>query len=502
MTGIFNQNIKNKFIEELITDAASNDSNYYITFGKFFEWPDDNNPPDPNTAIKESFYDVNREMLFGKKLDSTTNFAYIFAKKIWTSGTVYDYYSHLDKDLFSKNFYVVTSKNRVYKCLFNNYGAPSTVEPDLTVNNGDFDTADGYKWKFMFTINSINNSRFTTDTYVPVVESNSVKQFAEQGAIHVAVVSNGGNNYSSSNGSFVTIKSNTEFIIANNASLNITGAYTNSAIYIYSGNGAGAYSLITDYVANSTGRHLTTESDLPFLDSTSLYYIAPYVRFAGDGINAKAIAHINATSSKISSIEVIDRGLNYSYANITIESNTYFGGNATAYAIISPPGGHGSDQASELGSDILGISVKTTGLDDFPQWAKYRQVALLYNPKASANLTLYQESTFNQMTNFVIATGSKTGDINAGDSLLGLGRLGTATALYSNDTHLYIKDQLGTFIPGETVQSIDTGKTVVISSINNKDLVSFTGEIFYYNNIEPINRDGIETEEVKLYFRF
>lgn len=502
MTGTFNQNIKNKFIEELIADAASNNSHYYVSFGKFFEWPDDNNPPLPNTSIKESFYDVSRETLFGKKLDSTTNFAYIFRKVNWTANTVYDYYSHLDKDLYSKDFYVINAQKRVYKCLFNNYGAASTVEPTLTINNGDFDTADGYKWKYMFTINSVNDKRFSTDTYAPVVPSVSVQQFAESGAVHVVVVENGGNNYISSNGTFVTILSNTQFILTNATSSSTSGAYNNSAIYIYSGNGSGGYSVISNYTVNSTGRYVTTVDSIPNLDTTSVYYIAPYVYFSGDGYNAKAIAHVNTATTKIESIEVINRGLSYSYANVSIISNSYFGSNATAYTIISPQNGHGSDPISELGSDILGISVKTTGTDNFPSWAKYRQVSLMYNPKASSNLQLYTGATFNQMTNFVLAPGSKTGDINSGDSLLGLGRQGTATVLYSNTTHIYVLNEAGTFIAGETVQSLGTGKTAVISSINNKDLVPFSGEIFYYNNIEPINRTGITSEEVKLYFNF
>jgi hypothetical protein len=143
MVGTYSQSFKAKFIEEFIDDLRSNTSNYYVTFGKNTPWPDDMAPPPAINSIGASFYDVYKNLLFGKKV-SPTDIAYMTRRINWTSGTVYDEYRDDDPDLFSKNFYVVNSSFRVYKCISNNNGAPSTVEPVDLVYNGDFKTADGY----------------------------------------------------------------------------------------------------------------------------------------------------------------------------------------------------------------------------------------------------------------------------------------------------------------------------------------------------------------------
>ena len=160
------------------TTVVSTGSNYYVTFGKFFEWPDDSNPPATNTSIKESFYNVYSNMLFGKKVLGS-DIGYIANRITWTGNTVYDYYSHLDPDLYTKNFYVINSKNRVYKCLFNNYGVTSTVEPDTTQTSGDFTTTgDGYVWKYLFTTDSASRKKFDTADYFPVVPNSTVARAA------------------------------------------------------------------------------------------------------------------------------------------------------------------------------------------------------------------------------------------------------------------------------------------------------------------------------------
>ena len=89
MAGIFNQDIKSKFVQDFISDVDSSSSNYYIGFGNFFAWPDDNNPPSTNAAIGSIYYGVNSNLLFGKKV-SFSDIAYITATNVWTSGTVYN----------------------------------------------------------------------------------------------------------------------------------------------------------------------------------------------------------------------------------------------------------------------------------------------------------------------------------------------------------------------------------------------------------------------------
>ena len=73
-----------------------------------------------------------------------------------------------------------------------------------------------------------------------------------------------------------------------------------------------------------------------------------------------------------------------------------------------------------------------------------------------------------------------------------------------NTTSLYVIGDTGTFTPFETLTSITSGKTIIISTINSKQLVPYSPQVLYYKNIQPINRSGssINSEAVKLYFNF
>lgn len=482
------------------TTVKSFGSNYYVTFGKFLEWTDDNNPPATNTSIKESFYDVYSNILFGKKVFEA-DIGYIAQRITWTTGTVYDYYSHLDPDLYSKNFYVINRKNRVYKCLFNNYGAKSTVEPDTTQTSGDFtNPGDGYVWKYLFTIDSASRKKFDTVDYFPVVPNATVARAAIKGGLHVMIVDNAGKNYIDANGSIDQVITNKSFKIANSGASSINGAYSKSAFYVYSGTGSPALSVVDGYVVNTSGKFVTTSADIVGLDSTSLYRIAPQVKITGDGTGATAYSTINANTGSLTSITIENKGRNYSYADITIIANSEFGSLASAYPIISPPGGHGSDVVSELGSDILGLSVETSATDGFPSWAKYRQIGLLYNPSSSLDLSNLNSTKFNNMLNFNLF--NTTNIFNSGDTISGLNSKATATVAYMNTSSMYVLNTVGTFQPFETVLSNDTGKTCTITVINISDLVPYSGEIFYYKNIQPIDRTSITKEQVKLYLNF
>ena len=482
------------------TTVVSTGSNYYVTFGKFFEWPDDSNPPATNTSIKESFYNVYSNILFGKKVLGS-DIGYIANRITWTGNTVYNYYSHLDPDLYTKNFYVINSKNRVYKCLFNNYGATSTVEPDTTQTSGDFTTTgDGYVWKYLFTTDSASRKKFDTVDYFPVVPNATVARAAIKGGLHVMVIDNAGKNYIDANGSIDQVITNRSFKIANSGASIINGAYGKSAFYVYSGTGSPALSVVDSYVVNTSGKFVTTSTDIVGLDSTSLYRMSPQVKITGDGTGATAYSTINANTGALTAITVENKGRNYSYADITIIANSEFGSLASAYPIISPPGGHGSDVISELGSDVLGLSVETSTTDQFPSWAKYRQIGLLYNPSSSLDLSTLNSNKFNNMLNFNLF--NTTNIFNSGDTVNGLNSRATATVAYMNTSIMYVLGVIGTFQPYETVLSKDTGKTCTITVINISDIVPYSGEIFYYKNIQPIDRTGITKEQVKLYLNF
>jgi hypothetical protein len=112
----------------------------------------------------------------------------------WTSGTTYVQYDSEDQALYGKGFYVMTSAFRVYKCLFNNSGVASTVEPTGT-STLHFTTADGYVWKYMYTISTSSVLKFLNSSFIPVEVDTTVSSSAISGQIFSAVVVSGGTGY-------------------------------------------------------------------------------------------------------------------------------------------------------------------------------------------------------------------------------------------------------------------------------------------------------------------
>ena len=114
------------------------------------------------------------------------------------------------------------------------------------------------------------------------------------------------------------------------------------------------------------------------------YVISPTVSISGDGEDALAYSTVNATTNSISSIVVINPGINYTYANVTIAANGSYGSGAEAEATIAPINGHGYDIDQELGARYAGISVLfddiNTELLKFPGYGEYRIVGILKDP--------------------------------------------------------------------------------------------------------------------------
>ena len=499
--GSITQAFKNQFITQFINDVRSNTNNYFITFGKNFPWPDDQNPPPVSTSVSGALYQVYTDMLFGKKM-SATDIAYMARRVNWTTDTVYDIYDDTDPDLYTKNFYVVNSANRVYKCLYNNNGAPSTHEPQLFNFNGDFDTPDGYKWKYMFRISSADASKFMSADYIPVRTDNNVKFTAEPGAIHTILVTSSGSNYIAAGGAVEQVVDAFTYKVSNLDTIAIAGAYNKSSFYLVdaAGNYNDENSVIDSYVTNTAGRFVITTNPLNIPPATTLYYkIAPQVEVIGDGVDVFAVAQVNSLTNSIYGIEVISRGDSFTYATVNIVANSNFGSGATARAIISPPGGHGTDAITEIGCDVIGMSLSTSASDNLPDWITYRQVGLLYNPIASSNGTLYQDSTFTQMLEIDV---NNVFDVfPEGEIVQGQTSGATGYVVYQTTTKLFLGFTAGSFVPFETLTGTYTGFTCTIDAINNRELIPNTGKLFYYRNLEPVARAGITSEQIKVYFK-
>ena len=185
---------------------------FYCFLAKPLVWDDNVNPPVPATDLK-SIKQVYKNMFIVKKI-KTNDISPVIQRIDWTSGVMYNCFLD-DVDMFAKdangyilyNFYVKNKYDQVFKCLWNNNDEPSTVEPYFEPGtytaNKMFQGEDGYKWKFMYTIDTGLKLKFMDREWMPVAfgtnTPNPLITSAGVGSIDVINVSEGGSGYDPGN---------------------------------------------------------------------------------------------------------------------------------------------------------------------------------------------------------------------------------------------------------------------------------------------------------------
>ena len=184
----------------------------YCFLSKVEPWPNDVDPPAPTQdqiSIKKVFKNI-----FAAKLIHSNDISPVIERRDWLTGTVYDYYRD-DVDMFEQdingkqvlNYYVKNRFDQVFKCLWNVNGSPSTIEPYFEPGsygtNNIFKGVDGYKWKYIYTIDTGSKVKFMDTSWIPVPVGQSTPNplisTAGCGNIDVINVLDGGSNYDPSN---------------------------------------------------------------------------------------------------------------------------------------------------------------------------------------------------------------------------------------------------------------------------------------------------------------
>jgi len=101
---------------------------------------------------------------------------------------------------YSNKFYVRNTQDQIFKCLFNNGGIASNTMPTISIGgelpeNPYVETADGYKWKYMYTIPTGLKNKFFTDKYMPVLRDSIVFSNSKDGRIDIVKIIDGGSGY-------------------------------------------------------------------------------------------------------------------------------------------------------------------------------------------------------------------------------------------------------------------------------------------------------------------
>jgi hypothetical protein len=167
-----------KFLEGLLqTQLSAN--NLYVWIGKSTEWPSGDTTVaavNDNDSARAALFP---DMIAIKKV-APSDAILVIPNVPWTASTVYSQYSYtgavgaggvyfdqFDPSVSAPPFYVITGSNNVYKCLNNNSGGLSSIEPTGT-GTTPIVLGDGYHWKFMFQVSTQNAQKFLTDLWIPI----------------------------------------------------------------------------------------------------------------------------------------------------------------------------------------------------------------------------------------------------------------------------------------------------------------------------------------------
>lgn len=215
MTAIVRQTLSKNLAGDLLEEIANSSSDeYFIGIGK----SDIFNLSDTVTTTSDTLRD---EREFRNNLQSIKKVeaqSYVVDRVNWSSGTVYSGWSDSKAPNEGNPHYVFTDTNEMYICLVQGttvLGNPvqSTVRPSYSTAGVNatqhFQTADGYTWKFLFSLSAARINQFLSSNYVPVefVDDNtgdafSIQQFdvhqaAVGGQVLSGVVTDGGSGYTS-----------------------------------------------------------------------------------------------------------------------------------------------------------------------------------------------------------------------------------------------------------------------------------------------------------------
>jgi hypothetical protein len=361
---LLTNSIKTSFVKEFyesIVDPRSTDR-YYVFYGGAKARENEEVVPEPLDTIEEENSSKRNTIFYNHILPSDVSL--MIKRYNWTSGTVYDQYED-DIDLSDKKYYVLVledSEYRVYMCLSNNGATPSLFAPEGT-NTQEIVTADGYIWKFMYSLTE-QMKKFMTEDYIPIeeiteisypderalaldVKLDAVNGFIEKITVDSSVSFTNLVNPNNNNTHKVSTVNNLTFTVQLLSDLATSSNYYNNNYIVYfpetgkvgtietytvSGNTA-TITLCEIYPDNGTNNNIETDD---------VYSILPKVNILGNGFGAVAVPVF--VNNILTSINIINGGTGYNVANAYLLA----GPDVDISVVIPPDGGYGFDIVNEL----------------------------------------------------------------------------------------------------------------------------------------------------------
>lgn len=442
---VYSKNL-NIFNAEQFKESVSETANtsLYFTIGRTVAWANDSQPLQANSSVT-SLYEVYRNMIGAKRI--TGNDLYHCIPRIdWEQGTVYDRYDHCTCSLI----------------LFN----PTTKFYIVTPN------WDVYK--------CISNNNGGPSQNVPIQKITTGTVTEVDGYTWKYM-------YSISPSEQLRFTTN-EYIPVK--TLNYNDGSLQWQVQQNALDGGLEYIQVVD-----GGAYYTDNSKM-------------WISITGDGTGANAFPQTNAMTGQISSVVIDIPGTGYTYADVQVYDDSTSGVGGVLRAIISPPGGHGSDPLRELGGSNIMINTRLRYDEDgkLPITNDFRQISLIKDPLIYGTNIIKSNTALSQLTNLTL---SGVGDDNFIENELVYQGLSSSNASFTGivvswDGANQIKLSNITGVPeARSLIGESSGATGTVAIPYTEPELEFnSGQLLYIDNIEPIQRSADQIEDFKIVLKF
>jgi len=483
--------ITNKFrihnseqFSESFSEASPNV--YYLAIGRPQAWATSTRPdgrteyqgtdtaaPTPIDSIQDEFYSFD-DFLAAKRVTSS-DVSFVIPRRNWATGTVYDYYRHDYGNfvtgssssvqtansgataLYDATFYVMNSNYDVYKCLDNNSDANSTVEPTGT-SNSILSTADGYKWKYMYSLTAAQRQNFLSTDFIAVATNSTVSAAAVDGAVNVVKIKTAGSGGTNGTHTGIAIRGDGS---SGEVSVTVSGGAVTAVTVTTPGTGyTYGYIRVSDIVSAGATGLSGTELDV---------IIEPK---GGHGFNA-----VKELGGFFVMLNVNFEGTESSNTGDFTVDNDF-----RRVALIRDPDSGGSSASSttlrNTKAVLLSSASGTFTVDEEINQATTGAVGKVVEHDTANSILYYVQTRHND------AGADSNGNLTAfsGTNTI-TGQSSSVTATPSSST--------------STVDSIS-----FTSGYAGSELDADTGDVLYLENRSPITRASDQTENVKLIVEF
>lgn len=497
---------------------------------------------DENTNnSKQSKLNFLEKTLFGKKIDSSSAF-YMIKNNIWQSGTEYVQYDDT-KDMTNQNFYAVvypgdsnTGEYLIFKCLFNNNRAKSVVAPyyDDNVPEQIYTVADGYVWKFLYALSTVDFDKYNVYGYIPIdpdriASANNSTERVDQIFVENPVENYG---YRLYYGNIVQTFLNTnEIMISGITPLSqVENYYRDQTFYVTKdGVESKAYRIIGYRFDIPTNRgfvqlEITADKTFNFITNNSTFQIMPRILIEGDGVNAEAIPVVQ--DNKIQSILMLDRGEGYTNARARVIDPLYDfdvinTNSSDVRAIVRPIISNytrGLLQELQVRAVMLYSRIsESENLEQLiPTSSNYTKLGVVKNPEfksANTPLTFDNRISIDIVDNTLVAGES----VIQFDEISGINTFESIVHESTANT-VYLASYMGPFVntansdvsfdPTMPLRDVNNQSYNVVINIDDEyvyqlsDYIQRTGEVLYMTSFSPIGRNSSSNEQYKIILEF